>query len=72
MHYKDIINILKKRRKELNLTQYDLSEISGIGLRTIKEIESPNGNPTLGTLKKLLEVMGMEIEIKVKELTKGK
>ena len=72
MHYKDVISILKKRRKELNLTQNDLSEISGIGLRTIKEIESPDGNPTLGTIIKLLDVMGMEIEIKVKELTKGK
>ncbi len=72
MHYKNIINILKNRRKELNLTQNDLSELSGIGLRTIKEIESSDGNPTLGTIIKILEVMGMEINIKVKELTKGK
>lgn len=72
MHYNNIIKILKNRRIELNLTQNDLSELSGIGLRTIKEIESSHGNPTLGTIIKLLDVMGLDIDIIVKEITKRK
>ncbi len=63
IHYFDII---RKRRNELNLTQNDLAELSGIGLRTIKEIESGSGNPTINTIIKLLNVLGLEIYIELK------
>lgn len=62
MHYYDII---KNRRKELNLTQSDLSELTGLGLRTLKEIESGTGNPKFKTIEKLLRVLGLKIEIKL-------
>ncbi|WP_418698121.1 helix-turn-helix transcriptional regulator [Bacteroides sp.] len=35
---------IKERRAVLNITQQELSEISGIGLRTIISIERGNGN----------------------------
>lgn len=63
MHYYEKI---KNRRKELNLTQSDLAGISGIGLRTIKEIESGTGNPEFKTIEKMLKILGLEIEIKIK------
>ena len=42
-----ISELIKKRRKELKIKQDDLSEISGVTLHTISDIESGKGNPTV-------------------------
>ena len=52
----------------LNVTQATLAELSGVGLRTLKQFESGKGNPTLLTLQKLADVLGMEICMQVKKL----
>jgi transcriptional regulator with XRE-family HTH domain len=52
----------------LSVTQEHLAELSGVGLRTIKEIESGKGNPTFVTLSKLASVLGMEIKLEVKKV----
>jgi y4mF family transcriptional regulator len=67
MHLEEIISILKERRLALSVTQEHLAELSGVGLRTIKEIESGKGNPTFDTLSKLADVLGMEIKLEVKK-----
>lgn len=67
MHIEELVSILKKRREVLGVTQEHLADLSGVGLRTIKEIESKKGNPTLGTLTKLAEVLGMELKLEVKK-----
>ena len=69
MHYKDLIKALKNRREELGVTQDYLAELAGVGLRTLKEIESGKGNPTFETLNKLAEVLGMELKLEVKKPT---
>lgn len=66
MHLLDIYNQIKKRRSLLGITQQDLSDISGVGLRTIKEIETGKGNPSVHTLLKILDVLGMELEAQIK------
>lgn len=53
----------------LQVTQETLAEISGVSLRTLKEIESGKGNPTLETLQKLADVLGMEVMLQVKQTT---
>lgn len=63
----NIIEEIKKRRKILNVTQETLSEISGIGLRTLKQIERGKGNPTLLTLEKICDALGLEVLIKVQK-----
>jgi transcriptional regulator with XRE-family HTH domain len=68
MHLEEIISILKDRRVMLSVTQEHLAELSGVGLRTIKEIESGKGNPTFVTLSKLASVLGMEIKLEVKKV----
>lgn len=60
--------VIKTRRKDLKIQQSDLAEISGVGLRTIKEIERNQGNPTLKTVSKILDCLGFDINIKLKEL----
>lgn len=69
MHQNDLIKILKNRREELGVTQDYLAELAGVGLRTLKEIESGKGNPTFDTLNKLAEVLGMELKLEVKKPT---
>ena len=67
MHQANLIKIVKQRREELKISQEDLAEISGVGLRTLKQFESGKGNPTLNTLEKLASVLGMEIKLDVKK-----
>lgn len=65
MHLKDLIKIIKDRRETLKLTQEDLAGISGVGLRTLKQMESNKGNPTLKTILKLLDVLGMDLTVEI-------
>ncbi len=66
MHFDKLISTIKSRREMLNVTQETLAELSGVGLRTLKQFESGKGNPTLQTLQKLLDVLGMEVCLQVK------
>ena len=63
MKYGDLI---KERRAKLGLTQQDLSDYTGLSVRIIKSIESEKGNPSLSTLERIAEILGLEIVIKVK------
>lgn len=67
MHQKEIIKTIKKRREILKVSQENLAELSGVGLRTIKHFESGKGNPSVNTLHKLAEVLGLEIKLEVKQ-----
>lgn len=68
MHLQELILELKKRRETLNVTQEQLAEISGVGLRTLKQFESGKGNPTLQTLYKLSDALGLKLKLEVKEI----
>lgn len=63
MKYGDLI---KERRAVLGLTQQELSDYTGLSLRIIKSIESEKGNPSLKTLEKIAEILGLELIMKVK------
>lgn len=52
----------------LRVTQEELAKLSGVGLRTLKQFESGKGNPTLGTLQKLADVLGMKVCLQVKPM----
>jgi DNA-binding XRE family transcriptional regulator len=66
MHFERMIKQLKERREALQVTQEMLSDISGVSLRTLKQFESGKGNPTLDTLTKLSEALGLEVCLQVK------
>lgn len=66
MHFKNIIIQLKARREALHVTQSMLADLSGVSLRTLKQIESGKGNPTLETLAKLANTLGLEVSLQVK------
>ena len=62
-----LMDIMKQRRETLSLTQQDLAEMSQVGLATIKDIERGKGNPALNTVKKILDVLGIEIEYRIRK-----
>jgi transcriptional regulator with XRE-family HTH domain len=69
MHFPELIKMIKERREALHVTQEGLAELSGVGLRTLKQLESGKGNPTLLTLQKISDVLGMEVCLKIKNIT---
>ena len=64
MEFKDmeLKDIMKQRRAKLEITQQDLAELAQVGLATVKDIERGKGNPSISTVKKILEVLGMKID----------
>lgn len=62
-----LMDIMKQRRETLSLTQRDLAEMSQVGLATIKDIERGKGNPSLNTVKKILDVLGLEIKYSIRQ-----
>jgi len=71
MHFEEIIKSIKERRQMMQVTQETLAELSGVGLRTLKQFESGKGNPTLQTLQKLADVLGMEINLRLKTISRN-
>ncbi len=72
MHLSELIITIKERRESLQVTQETLAELAGVGLRTLKQFESGKGNPTLKTLQKLSAVLGMEVCLKIKNISTNK
>lgn len=72
MHFTELIKTIKERREVLRVTQKTLAELSGVGLRTLKQFESGKGNPTLLTLQKISDVLGMELSLKIKNVAPNK
>ncbi len=68
MHFPELIKAVKTRREMLQVTQEMLAELAGVSLRTLKQFESGRGNPTLQTVSKLADALGLELTFKVKTL----
>ena len=63
----DIPRILKERRATLNVSQQELSEMAGVSLATIKDLERGVGNPSLKTLERIAVVLGLELTLTRKQ-----
>ena len=61
---------IRLRRKELKITQPDLADIAGISVNTLYKIERGQANPTIEVLSKILDVLGLEIAVGVKQLNR--
>jgi y4mF family transcriptional regulator len=60
--------IIHERRVYLNLTQNDLAEMAGITFKSVSEIELGTRNPTLNTLNRILDVLGLAISVHIKTM----
>ncbi len=65
----DIGAVIKERRAILGISQKDLSDYSGVGISTVKDLERGVGNPSVETLKKILDAVGLEMLLQVKRTT---
>ena len=58
---------IRKRRKELSITQPHLAELAEISTNTLYKLERGIGNPSFEVINKLAEVLGMELTLEVKK-----
>ena len=67
-HLAMMVKQIKERREMLKITQESLADVSGVGLRTIKQLEAGKANPTFRTLQEIADVLGLELVLQVKRL----
>lgn len=65
MNIEEIGRVIKKRRVMLKVSQQSLSEISGISVHALSDIESGKGNPTVKSLNLILETLGLKLQVGV-------
>lgn len=58
-----IVQAMLDARKASGLTQKDLAERTGIAQADISKLENGNANPSLKTLQRLAEGMGMKLRL---------
>ena len=63
----ELKEVMKDRREQLLLSQQDLAEMSGVSLATVKDIERGKGNPSLLTVHKILDILGLEISYNIRQ-----
>ena len=59
----EIIQALIEARHASGMTQKELSELTGIAQGDISKLEKGNANPSLRTLIRLAEGMGMQLKV---------
>lgn len=61
MNYQSLADYVKQMRKQFRLTQTDLSEKAGVGLRFIRELEQGKQTLRLDKVNQVLNLFGSEI-----------
>ncbi|MDD4257473.1 MAG: helix-turn-helix domain-containing protein [Bacteroidales bacterium] len=69
MLVKQLGETIRKRRKDLSITQPHLAELAEISTNTLYKLERGQGNPSLEVINKLADVMGMELTLEVKKIS---
>jgi y4mF family transcriptional regulator len=59
----EIADFIKKRRKQLELTQPELAERAGVGLRFIRELEQGKQTVRLDKVNQVLHFFGCQIGV---------
>jgi transcriptional regulator with XRE-family HTH domain len=59
---------IRKRRKILELPQATLAEMAGISVNTLYKIERGQTNATLDILEKVLDVLGLEVNLSIRKI----
>lgn len=67
MNTKEIGTIIKKRRLSLKVKQQELADLAGVGINTLVAMERGQGNPKLETLLSVLDTLGLQVDIRLKD-----
>jgi DNA-binding XRE family transcriptional regulator len=62
----EIGSSIRSRRELLDLLQTRLAQIAGVSTRTIQLVEMGKANPSLETLLKITEPLGLELKLTLK------
>lgn len=60
--------VIKTRRNALKIDQQTLALLAGVGLNTVVAVERGEGNPKISTILSLLDTMGLQIKVTLKDL----
>ena len=67
MHINYLQNAIIERRNRLGIDQQTLADMAEISVRALSNIETGKGNPTLASLNAVLEVLGLELSLRVRQ-----
>ena len=68
MTQREMGNAIKERRKKLGINQQTLADLASVAVNTVVAIERGEGNPQLGTLLTILDTLGLQMNIDIKQL----
>lgn len=57
----NLISFVKEKRKSVNLTQPELAEKAGVGLRFVRELEQGKQSLRLDKVNQVLQLFGYEV-----------
>ncbi len=61
---------IQKRRELLGLLQPQLAAIAGVSRRTIQLVENGKANPSVDTLLRIADPLGLTLQVVLKDLAK--
>jgi len=56
-----LVDFIKMKRKQLKITQLELAERAGVGLRFIRELEQGKKSVRLDKVNQVLDLFGSEV-----------
>jgi transcriptional regulator with XRE-family HTH domain len=65
--FQQVGKTIQQRRSQLRITQGQLSDMAEISINTLYKIERGQGNPTLQSLFKIADILGLELVLQVKQ-----
>ena len=66
-YQEQLANLVIARRKELKINQEELADLTQVALRTIRDMEKGIGNPSIQTVQRVIEVLGIELIFKLRK-----
>ena len=60
-----LVSALKKRRRSLGLTQFELATVAHVSLPQVQRIEAGKANPSLRSLEAIFRVLGIRLKARV-------
>lgn len=67
MNNQEIGRLIRDRRKSLNIDQPTLAMLAGVGINTLVAVERGTGNPNLVTVLNILDTLGLQMTISLKD-----
>jgi y4mF family transcriptional regulator len=64
-----LTKFIKDKRKKLGLTQIDLAEKAGVGLRFVRDLEQGKASVRLDKVNQVLDLFGSEVGVIRKEVS---